>query len=196
MREKLQYYTLAVVLVLVGVLVRLFPHFSFLLSFLYGCVGLFSGGIFWLLYRILIRTKGGELLVGAAVISQLAGIFLLLNRWLHFMRNNLLVLAVLGTLGIVVMLASYTLREIKMPRAAKRTFVAACGLIASGIVGAFARIETSFLALCIAAAGIMVWIPIEQVVRKKRAEKAAHIVTVPERDIEIIDDTTDENEEK
>ena len=188
MKNKVQYYTIAVVLALAGVLVIVFPHFSSALSFLYGSVGLLSGCILWLLYRLMIRTKTGELLVGAAVIAQLAGIFLLLNRWFGFMRDNLLVLAVLGTLGLVLVFASFALKEIKMRQAAKRTLASACGLIVAGIVGAFTIIEASFAVLCAVAAGIMIWIPVEEVVRKKRAEKAAHIVTVPESKIEIIEE--------
>ena len=196
MISKLKYYTIAVILVITGILVSVFPHFSSAISFLYGCVGFLSGGILWLLYRLMIRTKTGELLVGAAVIAQLAGVFLLLNRWFKFMRNNLLVLAVLGTLGLVVIFAGIALHEIKMFRAAKRTFAAAGGLLAASIVGAFTIIEASFTVLCVAAAGIMLWIPIEEVVRKKRAEKAAHIVTVPESKIEIIPDAFEQEPEQ
>lgn len=187
MVKKMQYYAIATVLVLVGILVLVFPHFASALSFLYGSVGLLSGCILWLVYRLMIRTKTGELLVGAAVLAQLAGIFLLLNRWFHFMRSNLLVLLVLGMLGFVLILAALALKEIKMRQAAKRTFMAAGGLILAGIVGAFTRIEASFTTLCVAAAAIFVWIPVEEIVRKKRAEKAAHIVTVPASKIEIID---------
>lgn len=196
--KKIQYYCIAAAVLTVGILVSVFPYFSRILSFSYGCIGLLSGCVMWLLYRILLHTKSGEMLIGAAVVSELAGIFLLINRRFHFMRDNLLVLAVLGALGLVTLLAAFAFYEIKMRQAAKRIFMAACGLIVAGIVGAFTNIEASFTTLCVAAAGIMVWIPIEGYIRKRRAEKAAHIVTVPEKDIEVIDDTNEnqENENK
>ena len=189
MVKKIQYYAIAAVLVLVGVFVTVFPYFSSALSFLYGSVGLLSGGILWLVYRMTVRTKTGELLVGAAVIAQLAGVFLLLNRWFKFMKNNFLVLAVLGTLGLVLIFAAFALKEVQMKKAFKRTLAAAGGLILAGIVGAFTIIEASFTVLCVVAAGIMVWIPVEEIVAKKRAEKAAGIVTIPESQIEIIPDS-------
>ncbi|MDE7394716.1 MAG: hypothetical protein K2M95_01185 [Clostridiales bacterium] len=194
MKNKIQYFCIAAAILAVGILVAVFPYFSWILSFSYGIIGLLSGCVMWLLYRILIRSKTGEMLIGAAVVSELAGVFLLINRWFHFMRNNLLVLAVLGSLGLVALLASFALNETKMRQAAKRIFAAACGLIVAGIVGAFTYIEASFTALCAAAACIMLWIPIESYVHKKRAEKAAHIVTVPERDIEVIDDKNENQE--
>lgn len=188
MKNKLQYYAIAAAVLIIGILTAVFPHFSFILSFVYGTVGLLSGCVMWLLYRILIRTKSGELLVGAAVVAQVAGIFMLINRWWGFMRTNLLTLAVLGALGFVVILLSFAFGDLKWKDASKRTLAAGCGLILAGIVGALTYIEASFAVLCAVAAGIMVWIPLESLVRKKRAEKEAHIVTVSEKDIEIIDD--------
>ena len=57
-------------------------------------------------------------------------------------------------------------------------------------------IRRAIIALCAAAAAIMVWIPVEEVVRKKRYEKEAHIVTVPESKIEIIPDTIENESEQ
>lgn len=209
MKQKILYIASGVVILVAGILAPILRHMAFALSFAYGILGLMSGGVMWLLYRTLFRSKSGELLVGMAVISMLAGAFMLVNMWLGFMRPNIMVLAVLGALGVVTVFAAFAMEEI-IKKTARFLFFAGGGFIAAGIVGLLTNIELSFTVLCLTAVTLMVWLPLALYKFNKRMQeglfgeppqkdekkekKNKKVVTVKEKDITVIDDSSEQND--
>ncbi len=208
MKQKILYIALIAVILAAGIVAPILRHLSYALSFAYGILGLMSGGVMWLLYRTIFRTKAGELLVGTAVISVLAGAFMLVNMWLKFMRPNIMVMAVLGSLGVVTIFAAFAAEEL-IKKTSRFLFFAGGGTILAGVVGLLTTIELSFTVLCVTAVALMVWIPIALYKFNKRMEegifdvpkqkkeerekKDKKIVVVKEKDVEIIDDAPAEN---
>lgn len=177
---------IAAAVLAVGLAVGILGRGDFVLSFVYGTAALLSGGVLWLVYRLLFRNKQGEILIGVSVIAALGGAFLLINRWFRIFNQNVLCFLTLAACGVIVLLVAFLLKDVKSRNSLK--FFAISGGVFLAALASLVKITLSFTALCLTAAAILVWFPIEQILLKRKAEKEAGIITVKEKDIEIIDD--------
>ncbi|MDE6397686.1 MAG: hypothetical protein K2L51_00025 [Clostridiales bacterium] len=185
----------AVILLVLGVIAPFFGVFANIVCEIIGIAGILYAMALWTLYRTMFRTRQTLALAIAAVVSGAAGLLLLFNRFWGFVDSRYLVLAVLTAFGSVTVGLGLQLRE-RQSALWKNVTAAGAGIVAAGLLSLW-RITVSFTAGCVTAAVLLLKPAVTAAVRrqKEKREKNKNVITVREKDIEVIPAEDDEKKE-
>lgn len=185
----------AVFLIAAAAVVAAVPVKLYFVEAIVGIVGILYAVAMWSIYRTSFRTPQTLALAIAAVIVGASGIMLLLNRLFGFADVRYTLAAESVALGIITIALGLQLKE-------KSIFfwlyvvIAGVGAIASGLISLIrARL---FISGAFVTAAVILLYPVIYNAITNRNKKDKNIVTVREKDIEIIppDDENGETENK
>ena len=182
----------AVILLVLGAIAPFFGVFENIVCEITGIAGILYALALWTLYRTMLRTRQTLALAVAAVVSGAAGLLLLFNRFWRFVDPRYLVLAVPVACGLVTIGLGLQLRE-RGNALWKNVTAAGGGVVAAGLLSLW-RITVSLTAGCVTAAVLLLRPAVTAAVRKQREkrEKNRNVITVREKDIEVIPAEDDE----
>ena len=162
------------------------PIFSRVICISVGIVGVLFSLVMYLAYRLFLNRNKAIIFAVVSAVAGMAGIVLLVNDILGFWEPKYFVLLDLVMMGGVTVAFSAFLRKTNVGFWVS-VLIAGIGGIVAGVL-ALASVQASLLTGCVTASVILIY-PLCVAAHKARYNaKGIKIVTVKEKDIEVIDD--------
>ena len=180
---------ISAITVAAGILAVIFPYFNAPIAIAVGFMSIVYAMVMGTVYRASDRSGRAAALAVAAAVSAVAGVLLFINRFIKFMLFAALVSGGLVTVGLALRLRD---RRFKIWLS---VFIAGVGSAVAGIAALFMA-EAALLAGCVTAAVIILRPVIAAKLAAGRDERGNKIVTVKDKDIEIIEDENSQTQDK
>lgn len=193
MKKTTQRILIAAVLVAIGVLTVLFPLFSGVIAAAVGVTGILFAIVMGTVARSVLHSRSADALTVVSVIGAAIGVLLLLNRLWQFADMRYLVLIELTFTGVITFTLGFHMKE-KRIKIWLYVTVAGGGAVVAGFTALW-RVEAAFLTGCVTAAVLTVVPLIVKRMTSGKDERGRKIVVVKEKDIEIIEEDTQEKRE-
>lgn len=192
----------------VAVAVCLEPKLEFIVVFLVGTAGIVLAVTMWSIYRISYRTKQTLFLGIAAIVAALLGGLLMTDRFFPFMPIKYLVAAQLVLIGTVVLLLGLYLKKndwvvqlfgLFRPKNTGMLWlgivIGGSGTAAAGLLGLWC-VAAATVAECIALSVVLLRPVVSMALQKQKEKQNEKVITIRERDIEVIESDADEHKEQ
>lgn len=185
---------ISAITVAAGILAVIFPYFNAPIAIAVGLMSIVYAMVMGTVYRASDRSGRAAALAVAAAVSAVAGVLLFINRFIKFMPQGILLFAALVSGGLVTVGLALRLRDRRF-KIWLSVFIAGVGSAVAGIAALFMA-EAALLAGCVTAAVIILRPVIAAKLAAGRDERGNKIVTVKDKDIEIIEDENSQTQDK